>query len=140
MQDEAAAAVDRAAMASSLEVRAPFLDHRLAEWSLTLPTEMVTEKRLLKQYAFMKAPRALLDRPKQGFGVPVSDWFRSELQGLLRDSLAHTRLESLGIADKGAVDRLVADHVSGRRQNTAKLWTLVVLSLWHGAQSSGPRP
>lgn len=124
--------VDRAAMAASLEVRAPFLDHRLAEWALTLPQEFVREKHLLKQYAFSKVPKALLDRPKQGFGVPVSDWFRAELRDLLRDSLTPVKLERLGIHDDAkAVERLMADHLSGRRSNTAKLWTLLMLSLWH---------
>lgn len=125
--------VDRAAMATSLEVRAPFLDHRLVEWSMRLPDRLVRRKQLLKSFAYRKVPRALLDRPKQGFGVPMSEWFRTDLQELLRAALAPNRLERFGIGNADAVERLITDHMDGRRENAGKLWTLVALSLWGDA-------
>lgn len=130
--------VDRAAMATSLEVRAPFLDHRLVEWSLTLPARLKYEKQLLRHHVFKKVPRALLDRPKQGFGVPVSDWFRSELQDLLRDELTPQNLDRFGITNAATVRTLIDDHMAGRRENGAKLWTLLVLALWGEAHLERP--
>lgn len=130
--------VDRAAMATSLEVRAPFLDHRLVEWSLTLPARLKHEKQLLRHHVFKKVPRALLDRPKQGFGVPVSDWFRSELQDLLRDELTPQNLDRFGITNAATVRTLIDDHMAGRRENGAKLWTLLVLALWGEAHLERP--
>jgi len=125
--------VDRAAMSASLEVRAPFLDHRLVEWSLDLPTALVREKRLLKEFAYGKVPRSILERPKQGFGVPIAEWLRADLRDLMQDSLTPSRLAPLGVGNAGAVDRLINDHLASRRNNGGKLWTLMVLSLWAGA-------
>ncbi len=129
------AKVDRAAMAASLEVRAPFLDHRLVEWSLRLPPALVREKALLKAFAYTKVPRSLLERPKQGFGVPLSHWFKADLREQLHDALSPARLEPFGVSNTAAVQRYLAEHMSGRREHAGKLWTLMVLSLW-GSQAS----
>ncbi len=128
--------VDRAAMATSLETRAPLLDHRILEWSLRLPETLVQDKRVLKQLAFKRIPRALLERPKQGFGVPLSEWFRKDLRNLLIDSLQPSRLKALGLENTAFVETLVREHISGTQDNSARLWPLLALSLWQDEQRS----
>src|SRR5687768_17020554 len=125
--------VDRAAMATSLETRAPILDHRVIEFALQLPVEFVRRKRLLKQLVYRRVPRRLMDRPKQGFGVPLSRWFRGELRPLLLDVLTPSRTADLGLRDYGTVRRLLDEHLSGARDQSARLWPLLVLGLWHDA-------
>jgi asparagine synthase (glutamine-hydrolysing) len=128
--------VDRAAMATSLETRAPLLDHRILEWSLRLPEKLVQDKYILKQLAFKRLPKSLLERPKQGFGVPLAEWFRKDLRSLLVDSLQPKRLQSLGLENTAFVESLVREHISGNQDNSARLWPLLALSLWQDEQRS----
>jgi asparagine synthase (glutamine-hydrolysing) len=129
--------VDRAAMATSLETRAPFLDHRLLEFTLRLGRSQIKDKALLKTWLYKRIPQALLERPKQGFAVPLDRWFRQELRETLRDALAPERLEKLGLQHTEIVTRLVREHLSGEAEHTPKLWTLLVLSLWaEGAEAA----
>ena len=127
--------VDRAAMSVSLESRAPLLDHRIMEWTMRLPPPLVRDKALLKTYAYRKVPRALLERPKTGFGVPLASWFRTELRDLVHDALVPSRLEPLGIVGRGTVDRFVSEHMSGRQDHGSRLWALLVLSMWGSADA-----
>jgi asparagine synthase (glutamine-hydrolysing) len=136
MPEDVLVKVDRAAMAVSLETRAPLLDHRILEWSLRLPENLIQDKRILKQLAFKRMPRNLLERPKQGFGVPLADWFRKDLRNLLVDSLQGSRLKALGLENTAFVDTLVREHLSGTQNNAARLWPLLALSLWQDEQRS----
>lgn len=124
------AKVDRAAMSVSLEARAPFLDHRLIEWTLRLPHKFIRDKYLLKQLAYRKVPKSLLDRPKQGFGVPLRHWFRNELRDLLKEMLTPNRLEPFGIQNNALVQQFVEEHLSGQKDHSRRLWALLVLSMW----------
>lgn len=128
--------VDRAAMRTSLETRAPLLDHRVLEFAAQLPFEFVLRKRLLKKLAFRRIPKPLIERPKQGFGVPLGKWFRSELRELLWDALTPARMAAVGIDDYGVVRRTLASHMSGEFDEHPRLWALLVLSLWHEGQNS----
>jgi asparagine synthase (glutamine-hydrolysing) len=130
--------VDRAAMSVSLETRAPLLDHRLIEFALKLPVRHVRRKRLLKQLVYKRVPRELVDRPKQGFGVPLGKWFRGELRQTLHDALIPSRMQAIGIQDYAVVRRTLASHMSGASDEYPRLWTLLVLSLWHEAHSRRP--
>ena len=123
--------VDRAAMAVSLETRAPFLDHRLLEFSLQLPASFVENKSLLKQVLFRRVPRSLLERPKMGFGMPLAKWFRGELRDLVLDALASRKLKDLGIRNVKIVEQMIHEHLAGIRNHVSRLWTLLVLSLWN---------
>ncbi len=123
--------VDRAAMSISLETRAPLLDHRLLEFTLRLPPELTRRKRLLKSLVYRRIPRALVDRPKQGFGVPLGKWFRAELRDLLFDALTPTRMRAVGIEQFSPVQKVLASHMSGAFDEYPRLWTLLMLSLWH---------
>ena len=124
--------VDRMSMANSLEARVPLLDHRLVEFACGLPVDLRLRdgsgKYLLKRALRGRIPAELLDRPKQGFGVPLEAWFSGSIRGFFRDQLGDgTRLEGLGIA-RNEVARLQAlFERTGRRDYCDRLWALVVL-------------
>jgi asparagine synthase (glutamine-hydrolysing) len=134
LPDAILAKVDRAAMAISLETRAPLLDHRVLEFALRLPHPLRRQKRLLRQLVYRRVPRALVDRPKQGFGVPLARWFRGALRPLMLDTLTMARLEDVGVHEYALVKRLISTHLSGTADNSSRLWALLVLGLWHDAR------
>ena len=76
-------------------------------------------------------PAEIAQRPKKGFGIPLSAWFRNELREALLDELSPERLRRQGIFEPGLVARLVRDHLDGRRDNRKQLWTLFAFQLWH---------
>lgn len=134
LQDCILVKVDRASMACSLEVRAPMLDHRFVELVAGLPTSWKL-RRLRTKHIFKRAmrpwlPRGIVDRPKKGFGIPVAEWLRGPLKGMMLDLLAPARLIGQGILDPAAVGRMVEDHLEGRRDNRKPIWTLLMLQLW----------
>jgi asparagine synthase (glutamine-hydrolysing) len=126
--------VDRASMANALEVRAPFLDHHLAEWAARLPTSLkiagmegkVILKRALRPYL----PDAVLDRPKQGFSLPLAGWLRQQLQAAVARLGDNAGLAATGWFDMTVVRRLIAEHQSGRADHARPLWALLVFSLF----------
>jgi len=122
--------VDRAAMATSLETRAPFLDHRVLEFSLGLSDALIQNKILLKQLLYRRVPRTLVERPKQGFGVPLARWFRQELRDLLHETITVGRLTELGIQSPELVINLLTEHQAGRFNHAPKLWAILVMCLW----------
>ena len=127
LPDDLMAKVDIASMAHGLEARSPFLDHRIVEFAAGLPIAEKTSKRLLKRRFAGRLPPEILSRPKMGFGVPLSDWFRGPLRELARDHLSRDR----GYFRLEAVRRLLDDHVAGRADHGFRLWALVVLEAWH---------
>jgi len=126
--------VDRAAMATSLETRAPILDHRVLEFALRLPDHLLRRKRLLKQLVYRRVPREIMDRPKQGFGVPLSRLFRGELKPMVMDTLTADRLAAAGIQDGTVARRMVAEHMAGPVDHSARIWALLVLTMWSDAR------
>ena len=126
--------VDRAAMAVSLETRAPLLDHRILEFALQLPMAMLKGKRLLKRLVYRRVPRELVDRPKQGFGVPLARWFRGQLKPLLLDTLTPAQMRAVGIQDYAIVRRMLDQHLSGVADHASRLWALLILGLWAHAR------
>jgi asparagine synthase (glutamine-hydrolysing) len=127
--------VDRASMAASLEVRAPFLDFRLVELALSMPRELnlrgLDGKRILKRAVRDTLPAAILRRPKKGFGIPISLWLKREFRWLLDELLEPKRLRAQGIFEPAAVGSLIGDHLSGRADNRKALWTLLMFQLWY---------
>ena len=126
--------VDRMSMANSLEVRCPVLDHELGEMAASIPHDWKIREGKGK-FIFLRAvgdrlPPALLDRPKMGFGVPLALWFRGSLKAFLRDHLASSSLEKRCIVSPKFVQQLLAEHDSGRRDNSHWLWSLLMLELW----------
>jgi len=134
LQDGVLVKVDRASMACSLEVRAPLLDYRFVELIAGLPTSWklrgLRTKHIFKRAMRPWLPPGIADRPKKGFGIPVADWLRGPLRGLMLDLLAPDRLTRQGLLDPGAVAGLIRDHLEGRRDNRKPIWTLLMLQLW----------
>jgi asparagine synthase (glutamine-hydrolysing) len=124
--------VDRASMASSLEVRAPFLDHRFAEWSACLPSGLKLHdgkgKHVLKGALRPLLPPDILYRAKQGFSVPLAAWFRGPLRDRMRDELTGPRLRETGWFDGGHIAGAIEQHASGRRDHSQLLWSLLMFS------------
>jgi asparagine synthase (glutamine-hydrolysing) len=125
---------DRASMATGLEVRAPFLDRKLAEYVLSFPATsrrgLWRTKPLLRRVARGLLPAPIVRRPKHGFGVPTGLWLRQELRGLTSDLLAGDRLRQQGIFDPAYVSLLLRRHLDGIANYAKELWTLLMFQLW----------
>ena len=134
--------VDRASMATSLEVRAPFLDYHLVEFALSIPRELnlrgLDGKRILKLAFRETLPKPILRRPKKGFGIPISLWLKREFRWLLDELLEPTRLRSQAIFEPAAVRSLIDDHLGGRSDNRKPLWTLLMFQLWYEHYGRAP--
>jgi asparagine synthase (glutamine-hydrolysing) len=126
--------VDRMSMAHSIESRVPLLDNEVVEFAFRLPSSFKIKagrrKHILKEAAATLLPRDILDRPKQGFGVPLSVWFRGNLRELFADTLLSDRTLTRGYFEEPFLRRLVAEHLSGSRDHTLRLWQLVVFERW----------
>jgi asparagine synthase (glutamine-hydrolysing) len=125
--------VDRASMAHSLEVRSPFLDHEVVEFTSAIPARYKRRgrdgKRLLKAAFASDLPRTVLERSKQGFGVPVDEWFRGELRPVVRDRL--DRLGTRPAFDGARLADLLTAHVDGGTDAGFRLWDLLLLEEWY---------
>lgn len=122
--------VDRASMAHSLEVRDPLMDHELVEWLATLPSSLKIRggesKYLLKKAMEPYLPNDVMYRPKMGFAVPLSRWFRGPLKEKVRDSLLKGHVAESGFFNNDVVARMVSQHESGSRDNSTPIWTLLM--------------
>ena len=135
--------VDRASMAVSLEVRAPFLDPRVAEFAASLPCHYKL-RGLKTKYILKKAVRDLLPpfvtrRGKKGFGVPVAEWLKVKLRPLARDLLSPERVRRAGVFNADYVARLQDEHERGVANHRKLLWTLLMFELWHESFVETPR-
>jgi len=126
--------VDRASMASSLEVRAPFLDHELVEFVMGLPSKWklkgFTSKYILKKAAGNWLPDKVIKRPKKGFGVPIAKWVKGPLKELFEDYLLTDRIKREGFLSPQYVTTLLQNHLVNKKDNRKQLWTLLVWELW----------
>lgn len=126
--------VDRASMAVSLEVRAPFLDHRVAEFSWRLPvSERVTTtsgKPILRAVGRRYLPPTLLDRPKMGFCVPIKEWLKGPLRPWAEDLLSKERLTRQGLLNVSLVRDLWTGLIEGKRHHDRIIWNLLMFELW----------
>ena len=125
---------DRMSMAASLELRPPFLDHRLVELAFSLPSSVKvrgTTKWVLKEVARQYLPNEIVDRPKVGFRVPLDEWFRHGLRDLAYDLLTGPSSFVGGTLDPSAVGKLLSSHLSGERNEQPRIWTLMSLEVWH---------
>jgi asparagine synthase (glutamine-hydrolysing) len=134
MAEDILTKVDRASMAVSLEVRAPFLDPRVAEYAASLPPEYKLKgskgKYVLKKAVEDLLPKEILKRPKKGFGIPIAEWLKGRLNPLLHDLLAPERLKNQGLFDARFVQKLIKEHETGAASHHKQLWTLLVFQLW----------
>jgi asparagine synthase (glutamine-hydrolysing) len=126
--------VDRAAMSVGLETRAPFLDARVANVARQIPTDLHvdgrTGKKLLRELLYRHVPQALIERPKQGFAMPLDDWLRGALQQWGLELISDQGLVAgLGL-DRAFIEKLWAGHQSKRVNAGKELWTVLMLLLW----------
>jgi asparagine synthase (glutamine-hydrolysing) len=141
LADDILVKADRASMAASLELRAPYLDTAVVEFAVRLPwrlkMSLTRTKVLLKRALNGVVPEEILRRPKKGFGIPVASWIRGPLRPLFEEVLSESALRDSGVFDPPAVRRLFQTHLDGRADLRKPLWTLLMFQLWrrHHAQA-----
>ena len=130
LPDDILVKVDRAAMANSLETRAPLLDHRIIEFAFRLPLEHKLQngvgKKVLREVLYRHVPKKIVDRPKMGFSIPMAAWLTKELRPWAEDLLSKIPDDS-ELFNKPMINGLWQDHLSGRRVNTEQLWGVLSL-------------
>ena len=138
--------VDKLTMANSVEARVPFLDHQLVELAMSIPREEKIRdgvgKHVLKRAVSDLLPPEIVWRPKQGFGAPVSQWFRGPLGARLEERLGASALNELGYVDRDAVSEVLDIHRRGRADRSFQLWNILNLAEWvdHWIAGSEPAP
>jgi asparagine synthase (glutamine-hydrolysing) len=128
--------VDRMSMATSLEARVPLLDHVLLEWITSLAPRWKmrngSQKYILRKLAErVGVPARVLNRPKQGFALPLGHWMRNELKDLVQDVLLEPRTLQRGYFNAKGVRQMLGEHFRNRRDHSARLWRLLIFELWH---------
>lgn len=134
LPDDILVKVDRAAMSVSLETRAPYLDHDLAEFAWSLPNSYKVSggvgKILLRELLYRHVPKGLIDRPKVGFSVPLDEWLRGPLRPWAEALLAPQRLEREGYFKPAPIRQAWTDHLRGNASNGYKLWSILMFQAW----------
>ena len=134
LPDDILVKVDRAAMAASLESRAPLLDHRIAEFAWRLPSHYWRRdgqgKWIVRQVLDRYVPRALVERPKQGFGIPLNEWLRGPLRDWADDLLSADALSRDGLFNVAPIATAWSEHRSGARNWSPSLWSILMFQAW----------
>jgi asparagine synthase (glutamine-hydrolysing) len=134
LPDDILVKLDRMAMANSLEGRSPFLAHKVVDFAVRLPREMRVQNRrgkhLLRRVAARLLPQAVLDKPKQGFGIPLGQWFRGPLKSLAADVIGSRSFAERGLMRQSAAQRYLKGHLTGEADYGELLWLILSLELW----------
>ena len=134
LPDDIMCKVDRASMAFSLETRAPFLHQNIVEESLKMPLEFKiknkTGKYILRDILYKHVPKELIERPKQGFGVPLEEWIRGPLKETFYDSISEQNLGH-NLINNNTVKKMLDDHISGKRNWQNQLWAIYSFQNWY---------
>jgi asparagine synthase (glutamine-hydrolysing) len=127
--------MDIATMANSLEARSPLLDRELMEFAASLPTSakasLGRRKRILRKAYRNRIPQEILRGKKRGFAVPLSSWFRTDLRDYVGDTLLSKNSQTGEYLAREGIEALIDDHTAGRADRSGKLWSLLMLELWH---------
>lgn len=141
LPDDILCKVDRASMAVALETRVPFLDPEVLALSARLPPAMKLRdgkgKWALRQVLHRHVPQDLIERPKAGFGIPVGEWLRGPLRSFAEDLLSHASLGRDDLIDPAPIRQALAEHMSGARDWTSRLWIVLMLMAWRNAMLDG---
>lgn len=134
LPDDILAKVDRASMAVSLEGRMPFLDHRVVEYAWRLPMQTKVRngrgKQILRQMLYRYVPKAIMERPKMGFSIPMEAWLDGALRDWAEALLEPRRLREEGFLDERWITRLWSEHKSGLRRSHVQLWDILMFQAW----------
>lgn len=134
LPDDILTKVDRASMSTSLEAREPLLDHEIVEFSMSLPLKFKFRdgngKYLLKKILKRYIPNELIERPKQGFAIPVHEWLKNDLKDLYLEYLNPERIQREGIFNPRPIRKLLNDYFTGKNIKQSKLWLLFVFEKW----------
>lgn len=134
MSDDIMVKLDRAAMAASIEGRVPMLDHRVVEPAWRMPLELKIRngqgKWLLREVLYRHVPKALIERPKQGFGIPLGAWLRGPLREWAESLLNEARLHREGYFHPASIRKMWQEHLEGRGNWQPHLWTILMFQAW----------
>jgi asparagine synthase (glutamine-hydrolysing) len=134
LPDDILCKVDRAAMATSLETRVPFLDHRVASLSWRLPMSMKIRgnegKWALRKILYKYVPKNLIERPKSGFSIPLDRWLRGPLREWAEELLDESRIEEEGYFHAKPIREYWNQHLSGTNDWGSKLWVILMFQSW----------
>ncbi len=134
LPDDILSKVDRMSMAHSVEVRPPFLDHRIVEFAASLPLQLKIngshQKVVLKQLMRNKLPASILSRKKMGFDIPAHEWLRGPLQPMLRDMVSTAASHYGDVFQQSVLEDCVRQHLERRANLGYHLWGLTILLLW----------
>lgn len=122
--------VDRAAMSNSLETRVPFLNQQVLKEAWRIPPKYKLGKQPLKDILYKYVPRELVDRPKEGFGIPAGKWLRGPLREWAAQLLDHNRITKEGFFNADLINRIWVEHLSGEIDWSSKLWNILMFQLW----------
>jgi len=135
LPDDVLTKVDRMSMAHSIESRVPLLDSQVVDFAAALPASFKIRngrrKHILKEVAARLLPREILDRPKQGFAVPIGAWCRGQSRELFADTLLSPRFLQRGYFNPRFIQHVLQEHLSGQRDHAMRLWQLIVFERWH---------
>ncbi len=132
--DDILVKVDRMSMATSLEARVPLLDYRMVEFAFSLPPAMKL-KGSTSKYFFKKAmtgilPHEVIHRQKEGFSIPIKNWLKTELKGLMLEYLSGKRIKESGFFNYAYIQNMVSEHLENKQNHAHRLWALILFQLW----------